>query len=241
VTSFYPADLARIHDEGFGEFARAASCEVLRRLPQEGLVVELGCGSGISTQILSEAGYQVVGIDIAADMLAIARRRAPSAELRRASIWEAELPPCVGVTAIGEVINYAADERAGAEQLPELFARVHDALLPDGVFIFDFATPGRGTLRAGGPHVREGTDWRIESEAVEDPASKTLERRMTLDVGGRQRAEVHRLRLYEPELVKGCLEHAGFRSEALAGYCDFGFWPGYGAFAALKPACSSGR
>ena len=233
--SFYPADLANIHDQGFGEFARAAACEVLRRLPPAGLVVELGCGSGISTQILSDAGYDVVGVDLSADMLEIARRRAPRAELRRESIWTAELPRCVGATAIGEVLNYTVDDSAGAERLPELCARVHEALMPGGVFMFDFATPGRGTLRPGGPHVREGAGWRIESEAVEDPATRTLERRMTIDGGDCQRKEIHRLRLYDRKLVQECLEGAGFRSEALTGYCDFDFWPGYAAFAAIKP------
>jgi SAM-dependent methyltransferase len=233
--SFYAADLARIHDEGFGEFARAATCEVLRRLPPSGLVVDLGCGTGISLQILSHTGYDVLGIDIAADMLAIAGRRVPGAELRHESIWEAELPRCAGVTAIGEVLNYAADERAGEERLPQLFARIHDALLPGGVFVFDFATPGRGSLRPGRPHVREGWDWRVESAASEDPASRTLERRMTIEVAGSRREEIHRLRLYEPEVVQKCLEGPGFRSEALDRYCDFGFWPGYAAFAAVKP------
>ena len=62
--SFYPADLARIHDEGFGDFARAAACELLRRLPGSGRVVEIGCGSGISSELLSDAGYDVLGIDM---------------------------------------------------------------------------------------------------------------------------------------------------------------------------------
>jgi SAM-dependent methyltransferase len=208
---------------------------VLRRLPASGLVVELGCGSGISLENLSDAGYDVLGIDIAPDMLALARERVPGAELRHESIWEAELPPCVGVTAIGEVLNYAADARAGEERLPELFARIHEALVPGAVFVFDFATPGRGLLRPAGPHVREGSDWRIASEATEDPASRTLERRMTIEVAGRRREEVHRLRLYEPKLVQKCLEGPGFRSEALDRYCDLGFWPGYAAFAAVKP------
>jgi SAM-dependent methyltransferase len=232
--TFYPADLARIHDEGYGEFARAAACEALRRLPGSGRVVELGCGTGISTQILSETGYDVLGIDLSPEMLAIAARRAPRAELRQGSIWDAELPRCIGVTAIGEVINYAADERASAERLPELFERIHAALRPDGVLLFDFATPGRGTLRQGGPQVRAGEDWRIQSEAVEDAAAKTLERRTTITVGDRRRKEVHRLRLYEPEVVRESLEGLGFRYEALDGYCDLAFWPGYASFAAVK-------
>jgi SAM-dependent methyltransferase len=230
--SFYPADLARIHDEGYGDFARAAACELLGRLAGRGLVVELGCGSGISAELLSEAGHDVLGIDLSADMLAIARGRAPAARFVQASLWDAELPPCAAVTAIGEVVNYAADERAGADRLVQLCARVYAALQPGGLFLFDFATPGRGT---GIVRTREGGDWRIESVTVEDPATQTLERRMTIVTAAGRREEVHTLRLYEGELVRRCLEGAGFSSEPLDRYCDFSFWPGYAAFAAHKP------
>jgi SAM-dependent methyltransferase len=233
--SFYPADLARIHDEGFGEFARAAAREALTRLPGAGLVVELGCGSGISSALLSEAGYDVLGFDLSPAMLHIARSRVPRATFVQGSIWDAKIPACAGVTAFGEVVNYAADERAGAERLPALFTRVYQALSPGGLFLFDFATPGRGAQRTDGPHVAEGEDWRIESETSEDPAAQTLERRMTIDAGGQRRTETHFLRLYDPVWVQKCLEGPGFRSEALDRYSDFGFWPGYAAFAAVKP------
>jgi SAM-dependent methyltransferase len=229
--SFYPADLARIHDEGFGDFARAAACELRRRLPPDGLVVELGCGTGISSEILVRLGYDVLGIDISDDMLAIARRRAPGAEFRRGSLWDAELPSCAAVTAIGEVVNYAADERAAENLLPELFARIHDALRPGGVLMFDVATPGRGT---GVAVAREGEGWRIESVAVEDRAARTLERRMTIEIGGERREEVHTLRLYESDDVARYLEDAGFTAETLDRYCDFEFWPGYAAFASTR-------
>jgi SAM-dependent methyltransferase len=225
--SFYPADLARIHDEGFGDFARAAACELLPRLPGTGLVVELGCGTGISSAILSEAGYDVLGIDISADMLAIARRRAPRGEFREGSLWDAALPPCAAVTAIGEVINYAADERAGEARLPDLFKRVHDALEPDGLFMFDFATPGRAT---GQTNVREGDGWRIASTTAEH--GRRLERRMTIQTAAGVREEVHRLRLYDEALLADMLREGGFVPERLEAYCDFDFWPGYAAFAA---------
>lgn len=232
--SFYGADLAHVHDKGFGDFARAAARELLARAPKPGTVVELGCGSGIGAQILSDAGWDVVGIDLSAEMLAIAARRAPRARFARGSIWDAELPPCDAVTAIGEVVNYAADPRAGPDRLPELFARIERALAPGGVFLFDFATPGRGTLGAG-PGAREGAGWRIEHDAAEDPERELLERRMAVRVGDRESRETHLLRLYEPDRVRGQLESAGFRAEALEGYDDFGFWPGYAAFAACKP------
>jgi SAM-dependent methyltransferase len=224
--SFYPADLARIHDEGFGDFARAAACELHRRLPPAGRVVEFGCGTGISTQILARLGYELVGIDISSDMLAIARQRVPAAEFHHASIWDAEIPDCVGVSAIGEVVNYAADERAGAERLPELFSRIHEALDPGGVFVFDFATPGR----AGPPGELAGDGWRIHAETTETGAE--LVRRITIESGGHTREEVHRLWLYEPQFVRGLLDDAGFSPAPLERYCDFAFWPGYAAFAA---------
>jgi SAM-dependent methyltransferase len=230
--SFYPADLARIHDEGFGDFARAAACELLRRLPGSGRVVEIGCGSGISSELLSDAGYDVLGIDISPDMLALARQRAPAAEFRRGSLWDdAELPRAIAVTAIGEVVNYAADSRAGEPRLRELFERVFAALEPGGLFLFDFATPGRGGRE---PQVYSGDGWRMESETHEDPATRTLERLMTIDAGGDRREEIHTLRLYDPKAVREGLEAAAFSCEALDRYCDFVFWPGYAAFAAVK-------
>jgi SAM-dependent methyltransferase len=234
--TFYPADLARIHDAGFGDFARAAVRELLPRLPGNGLVVELGCGSGIGAEMLTAAGYDVTGIDISEDMLAIARERAPGARFRQGSVWDSELPAdCVGATAIGEVLNYAADDRAGADRLPELFERVLRALVPGGVFMFDFATPGRGTLRTGRPTVQEGDGWRIEVDTEEDPATQTLVRRMTIGSGGEKRIEEHTLRLYDRDTVEARLQSTGFRPEGLAAYDDFAFWPGYTAFAAYAP------
>ena len=230
--TFYPADLARIHDEGFGDFARAAACALLERRPAAGLVVELGCGSGISSQIFARNGYDVLGIDLSAEMLAIAQRRVPVGDFRQGSIWDAELPRCTAVTAIGEVINYAADQRAGAERLPGLFERVHHALQPGGLFMFDFALPGRG---GGGPRVHEGRGWRVISEAIEDPASRTLERRMRIVAREHEREEIHHLRLYDEEAVRLALERAGFSCERLDRYCDFVFWSSYAAFAARKP------
>lgn len=232
--AFYPADLARIHDEGFGDFPRAAARELLARLPERGLVVELGCGSGITSRIVSDAGYDVLGIDISEDMLVLARQAAPRARFERGSVWDAQLPRCTAVTAIGEVLNYAADERASALRLPDLFERVHDALEPGGLFMFDFATPGRGTLREGGPSVAEGDGWRIVADTTEDAERQTLERRMEIDYDGERRVEVHRLRLYDADFVRKSLEGRGFSPTALDGYDDFRFWPGYAAFAAVR-------
>ena len=230
--SFYGSDLARIHDEGFGHHARAAAATLIELLgDRRGQIVELGCGSGISCEQLTAAGFDVLGIDISEEMLAIARRRAPDAEFRQGSIWDAELPPCLGVTAIGEVINYAADERAGAGRLPELLGRVRAALKPGGVFLLDFATPGRARLGVSGQSA--GPHWEIDYEAHEDGEAATLERRSSFVVDGRAGEESHLLRLYDSDLVRSALEDAGFEPRVLETYGATRFpAPGYAAFAA---------
>jgi SAM-dependent methyltransferase len=83
----YEADLAYIHDVGFGGFSRAAAPWILRQLHEaamdRGRVVDLGCGPGVLTRALSSTGYEVTGIDVSPRMLEIARRIAPRATFRR--------------------------------------------------------------------------------------------------------------------------------------------------------------
>jgi hypothetical protein len=61
-------------------------------------------------------------------------------------------------------------------------------------------------------------------EAIEDPAARTLTRRIALEREGRRSDEVHRLRLYERADVVEWLETAGF---------DVVCHPSYGAAAGL--------
>jgi len=93
----YQEDLAYIHDTGFGDFARRAAPGLLAMLRRHGIrrgrVVDLGCGSGIWAAELVAAGFEAVGVDLSAEMLEIARRRAPGAEFVHASLFDVDLPP----------------------------------------------------------------------------------------------------------------------------------------------------
>ncbi|HEX7289886.1 MAG TPA: class I SAM-dependent methyltransferase, partial [Conexibacter sp.] len=232
--TLYGSDLARVHDLGFGYWARGAAPFVLRRLREEGiaegLVVDLGCGSGIWAAELLEAGYEVRGVDASAEMLAIARRRAPTAELVHGSLHALELPPCAAITALGECVNYG-----GPPSLEPLFRRAWTALEPGGLLVLDVAAPGRepeGRRRAR----HEGDGWVMRVESAEDPAAGTLTRRIALVRDGRSSEELHVLRLYGREAVLEWLEAAGFDVVCHASYGAARALPGLWVYVATRRA-----
>jgi SAM-dependent methyltransferase len=234
---FYDEDLAYIHDAGFGEIARAAAGSVLEFLKQrninDGLVVDLGCGSGIVAELMTDAGFDVLGIDNSTAMLTIARKRAPGAQFRKASLFELKLPRCVAVTAIGEAINYRTDEHRVRDPA-RLFRRVWKALCGGCIFVLDVAGPGRGSQNQ---HIHAaGADWAILVDKSEE--NQLLKRSMTIfrKTGKvyRRSEETHFLRLYAPDAVRADLERAGFRVKRLRAYGNLRFGAGHAGFLALK-------
>ncbi|HEX8159038.1 MAG TPA: class I SAM-dependent methyltransferase [Solirubrobacteraceae bacterium] len=239
----YGRDLAHVHDAGFGDFARGSARGLLRLLRragiQEGLVVDLGCGSGIWAAALLDAGYDVLGIDQSEALLEIARQRVPCALFTHGSLFDAELPPCAAVTAIGECVSYMVDSRAGRTALVALMRRVAAALQPGGLFVFDIVIPGREP--AGGRRTwSEGADWLLCLHAHEDPDRRMLTREITifrqLGDGYRRSDETHRLWLYSRADAVADLEAAGLQPRILSGYGQrVRFRRGHVGFAAFKP------
>ena len=106
----YSTDLAYIHDAGFSDFAARAVPELVNILSRNGirrgLVVDVGCGSGVLAKGLIEAGYDVVGVDVSPAMIRLARARVRRGTFRVGSIATLRLPRCVAVVALNEVVNY---------------------------------------------------------------------------------------------------------------------------------------
>jgi SAM-dependent methyltransferase len=241
----YSADLASIHDAGFGYVAANAAVDLLKHLRRvrkrqpSGLVIDLGCGSGILSQAVSAAGYDVLGFDYSESMLALARKRAPRAEFRRESFIAAQLPSCVAIAAIGEVFSYLFDRRNRASRLPLVLRSMYQALTPGGLLLFDVATPGRVPGSAPLRGFSEGPGWTCLYAAEEDRRRMTLTRTITSfwKVGElyRRSREVHRLRLYPRNTMHQELRRVGFQVRPRTGYGRFRFPPGWVGFAAIKP------
>ncbi len=98
MKTLYKEDLAYIHDVGFRDYALKSAPGILNILAQhqirEGLMVDLGCGSGLWAQELVKAHYHVFGVDSSESMIAIARTRVPKAEFLVESLFNIDIPTC---------------------------------------------------------------------------------------------------------------------------------------------------
>ena len=143
---YYRPDLARVHHLGYGFHADACAPGILALLEpireREGLVLELGCGSGLLTRHLIEAGHRVVATDASPAMLELAREVAVGAEaIRRLVLPDDPLPDCDAIVSVGHVLSYLPDEAA----VDRALAAAAAALRPGGIF----ATSLRSALRGG--------------------------------------------------------------------------------------------
>ncbi|MCI5950718.1 MAG: class I SAM-dependent methyltransferase [Anaerostipes sp.] len=108
---------------------------------EEGLLLDLGCGTGNITQRLAKSGYDMIGVDNSAEMLEIAQEKNIEEESQilylLQDMREFELYGTVrAVISICDSMNYIIEY----EDLTEVFRLVNNYLDPEGYFIFDMNT-----------------------------------------------------------------------------------------------------
>lgn len=243
MTNGYKPDLAYIHDVGFGDFADQAGIGILECFKanqiESGLVIDLGCGSGIWADRLIQAGYQVLGIDISNAMIDLARSRVPLAEFRVESLFTANIPPCRAVTALGEGLNYLFDADRNSSRLNPLFQRIFNALQSGGLFIFDLVEPGQVEPGKVSQSFREGEDWIVLVEKLEELETRILTRRIiTFRQEGtqyRRDEEIHRQQLYHAKEIAEQLSQIGFQVQISEAYGQYELAIARKAITARKP------
>lgn len=108
---------------------------------EDGLVLDLGCGTGTLTELLAAQGYDMIGVDASEEMLQAAmEKRTHSGQdilYLLQDMREFELYGTVrAVVSICDSINYILEY----EDLVRVFTLVNNYLDPGGVFIFDLNT-----------------------------------------------------------------------------------------------------
>ena len=135
---YYRAALARVHHEGFGFHADACAPGILALLEpvaaRDGLVVEVGCGSGLLTRHLVDAGHRVIATDASPAMLDIARSYAPDAlDHRLVALPDDPLPEADAIVSTGHALSYLPSR----DLLEEALVACARALRPGGVLALD--------------------------------------------------------------------------------------------------------
>ena len=107
----------------------------------DGLVLDLGCGTGSMTEMLASSGYDMIGVDNSEDMLELAmEKRMESGKdilYLLQDMREFELYGTVrAIVSVCDSVNYITEP----EELEEVFRLVNNYLDPKGVFLFDFNT-----------------------------------------------------------------------------------------------------
>jgi len=135
---YYRRDLALVHHLGFGFHADDCAPGVLKLLEpvrdRDGLVVELGCGSGLLTRHLLDAGHRVIATDASPAMLDLARVYACEAkEIQQLALPEDPIPEADAIVSVGHVLNYLPD----LESIQRALISIAGALRPGGLLAID--------------------------------------------------------------------------------------------------------
>ena len=139
-------DFASVYDEFMDETPYEQWCEnvlhVLKEFSiEDGLILELGCGTGSMTELLAAKGYDMIGVDYSEDMLNIAQNKKIASGhdilYLNQDMREFELYGTVrAVISICDSVNYLLED----EDLITCFKLVNNYLDPKGIFFFDFNT-----------------------------------------------------------------------------------------------------
>ena len=125
----------------YGEWGTYIHSLLCRYGVKDGLVLDLGCGTGTMTEILAGYGYDMIGVDNSGDMLELAmeKRLASGHDILYLlqDMREFELYGTVrAVVSVCDSVNYITEP----EELAEVFRLVNNYLDPGGIFLFDFNT-----------------------------------------------------------------------------------------------------
>jgi SAM-dependent methyltransferase len=210
--------IARLYDSWSASVVEDISFYVDEALAADGVVVELGVGTGRIAIPTALAGVHVIGVDSSAGMLEVCARHAQAAgvaerldlrlgDLRRPPVDERVLL----VTCPFRAYLHLRDD---AERLDALRA-ARELLRPGGRLVFDVFAPSRedveethGRWLEREPGIFERADWNLEEQTL------------TLSVRGPQGESRMTLWWLEPERWHGLLVEAGFAVEGCYGWFD---------------------
>jgi ubiquinone/menaquinone biosynthesis C-methylase UbiE len=224
LASIYDEFMDNIDYEAWGErIAGILSQEGIA----DGLVLDLGCGTGIITEFLAKKGYDMTGVDCSEEMLqkAMDKKNKSGADILYLlqDMREFELYGTMrAIVSTCDSLNYIIEP----EELLEVFRLVNNYLDPGGIFVFDFNTKKK-YADIGNTSISETRDsasfiW--ENFYNRDDYINEYQLTIFLPVENdlyKKYEEYHVQRGYDLEEIKELLKRAGLVFErAYDGYSD---------------------
>jgi SAM-dependent methyltransferase len=177
---YYRRDLALVHHLGYGFHADLCAPGVLELLrpvrERDGQVLEIGCGSGLLTRYLVDAGHRVIATDASPAMLELTRETVPDVQsIATLVLPDDPLPAADAIVGIGHALNYLPDAAA----VDRALVAIARALKPRGVLALDLCDLEWGAARRDLTNTgRVGDDWAIVA-LFSVPAPDRFVREMT--------------------------------------------------------------
>lgn len=182
---------------------------------RDGIVLELGCGTGRMTRLLAGDGYDMIGVDNSEEMLEIAREAGTEGDgilYLLQDMREFELYGTVrAVVSICDSMNYILEE----EELLTVLRLVNNYLDLGGVFIFDMNTEYKYKELLGETTICENREegsfiWENYYEEEEQMNQYDLTLFIKEENGlYRKYEETHFQRAYDISRVRELIEEAG--------------------------------
>ena len=238
---YYRHDLALIHHRGFGFHADTCAPGILGLLKpvlaRRGLVLEVGCGSGLLTRHLVEAGHRVIATDASPAMLDLARATAPRADVRRLVLPDDPVPEADAIVGVGHALNYLRD----AASIERGLLAIGRALRPGGVLAFDLCDLEWARARADAPPGGWlGEEWALITQ-FSVPAPDRFVRQMATfvrqdDGSWRRGDERHENVLIDTAGVPALLAQVGVEAEVRESFGDERLPAGLRTIVGRRPA-----
>lgn len=180
----------------------------------DGLVLDLGCGTGTFTRMLAEAGYDMIGVDGSQEMLMEAREKTADSgilylcqDMRKFELYGTVR----AIVSTCDTMNYLLTP----EDFIQTLRLANNYLDPGGVFIFDLNTlykfrevMGDMTIAENGEDASFIWDNYFDEETGRNEYDLTLFIRQENGLFARV-SEVHEEQGYAPEQILQFIAHSG--------------------------------
>ena len=192
---------------------------------QDGILLDMGCGTGELTLMLTQAGYDMIGVDQSEEMLAVVRDKADQLGLSgkllllRQNLLELDLYGTIrGAVSTFDTFNH----------IPDLERTIQNAAFfmeEGGVLLFDMNTPykhqqvlGENTFTLEGPDA--SCVWKNHWDAQNQKVDISID--IDYQDTGEHFTEQFSEYTYPLERIRAALEQYGFRLESVCDGESFG-------------------